>query len=293
MAIYTRTGDRGETGVMGGMRVSKGSMQLSVIGTVDELNSTLGLAVAMMESIRQFRVSSFKFQEIDIGLARLIGQLRDIQRELFEMGAALAANNKIQNPNDKPNPKSKIQIQKSEVNELETRNWKLETRQMQRMAEEFVKGDNEGSRKGLGEFTDREQDAEETRRSVEDKERQGLFDAKRLEAMIDEMEADLPRLENFVLPGGGVVGAQLMVARTVCRRTEREFVRYSLGEKRKAENEKLQSKSKKLNNNMAIKHFNYESDILRYLNRLSDYLFVASRWVNWLMEEEESVWRRN
>ena len=65
MTIYTRRGDRGETGLLGGMRVWKNSPRLDVIGTLDELNSTLGL-------IRAERLP----EEID----RILGRL---QNELF------------------------------------------------------------------------------------------------------------------------------------------------------------------------------------------------------------------
>ena len=322
MAIYTRTGDRGETGLSGGQRVSKGSMQISVIGSVDELNSTLGLVIAMAESVLRIQNTEYRIQNnkksMDIGLAKLVGQLRDIQRELFEMGAAIAAQSKSTEFSDTIKEYGVDGDQKSEASrkrkslkpqyhlirgrqvqddaQLETRNLKLETRQMQRMAEDFVRGGKKESSKGLGELVEREQDAGQTMKRVEDAEKQGLFDAKRLETLIDEMEQDLPRIVNFILPGGGVVGAQLMVARAVCRRTEREFVRYIISEKRKVKSEKQQHKNKNLKLPQKIeletRNLKLETDILRYLNRLSDYLFVASRWVNWLMEEEEIAWRR-
>ena len=79
----------------------------------------------------------------------------------------------------------------------------------------------------------------------------------RLEAEIDEMNAELSPLRSFVLPGGRPAAAQLHVARTVSRRAEREMIRLSaeVGETISAE-------------------------ALKYVNRLSDFLFVASRYVN-------------
>jgi cob(I)alamin adenosyltransferase len=83
---------------------------------------------------------------------------------------------------------------------------------------------------------------------------QGQVD--RLEREIDAMNGDLPDLTSFVLPGGSPAAAALHLARTVCRRAERGAVRLA---------EEGQDVSP-----LAIK----------YLNRLSDLLFVASRWAN-------------
>jgi cob(I)alamin adenosyltransferase len=79
----------------------------------------------------------------------------------------------------------------------------------------------------------------------------------RLEAEIDEMNAELSPLRSFVLPGGRPAAAQLHVARTVSRRAEREMIRLAaeVGE-------------------------TVSGEALRYVNRLSDFLFVASRYVN-------------
>ncbi|MEP3277847.1 MAG: cob(I)yrinic acid a,c-diamide adenosyltransferase [Stappiaceae bacterium] len=76
-----------------------------------------------------------------------------------------------------------------------------------------------------------------------------------LEGAIDEFNADLTPLRTFVLPGGTSAAAHLHLARTVCRRAERRITEL-------AEHEKVNSAA------------------IRYMNRLSDFLFVASRWVN-------------
>ena len=73
MKIYTKTGDRGDTGLFGGTRVSKASARVSSYGDVDELNSVLGLIAA---------------HEIDAGVRT---QLERIQGELFTLGAELAS----------------------------------------------------------------------------------------------------------------------------------------------------------------------------------------------------------
>ncbi len=88
-----------------------------------------------------------------------------------------------------------------------------------------------------------------------------------LEHLIDECQKDLAPLNSFILPGGGKVGAFLHQARTVCRRAEREVLRLSREE--------------------ALGEWP-----LKYLNRLSDLLFVLSRWVSKQLGEPEYLWER-
>jgi cob(I)alamin adenosyltransferase len=82
----------------------------------------------------------------------------------------------------------------------------------------------------------------------------GGADVSRLEQWIDQMEAGLPPLRRFILPGGSVSGAALHLARTICRRAERRMVALGTDE--------------------------VDSGLLAYINRLSDFLFVAARAVN-------------
>jgi cob(I)alamin adenosyltransferase len=84
---------------------------------------------------------------------------------------------------------------------------------------------------------------------------QGQVD--RLEREIDELNADLAPLRSFVLPGGTPAAAALHLARTICRRAERNVV------------ELMQKPDEKVS-----------EETVRYLNRLSDFLFVASRHIN-------------
>src|SRR5437867_10311227 len=88
-----------------------------------------------------------------------------------------------------------------------------------------------------------------------------------LEALIDEYDAKAPPLRTFILPSGSQGGAMLHLCRTVCRRAERQVVRLSHEE-----------------------HVN--PDILRYLNRLSDLLFVLARYVNKAAGKPETEWRK-
>lgn len=94
-------------------------------------------------------------------------------------------------------------------------------------------------------------------------------DITRLEKWIDDLNADLPPLKEFILPGGGPVGAFLHQARTVCRRAERELVRLSGDAPESIEN------------------------TLPYLNRLSDFLFVLGRWAAAKHGEAEYLWNRD
>jgi cob(I)alamin adenosyltransferase len=144
--IYTRSGDDGTTGVRGGRRVRKDAPRVAACGTLDELNSAIGLA-------RSLRVP----RQLDKALA-------EIQRDLFA-------------------------VRPERVGELER--------------------------------------------------------------LIDRLEAEVPVLRTFILPGGSPAGAALHLARTICRRAERCFVR--LPER---------------------------ATTVPYLNRLGDLLFVMARWVN-------------
>lgn len=87
-----------------------------------------------------------------------------------------------------------------------------------------------------------------------------------LEKQIDAWNDQLPELKFFILPGGSQAAAQCHVARTVCRRAERLVVRL-------AESEAL------------------KPELIRYLNRLSDYFFVLARFLNHLGGHAEIVWK--
>jgi cob(I)alamin adenosyltransferase len=179
--LYTRGGDGGETGLYGSKRVGKESQRVEAYGTVDELNSCIGLAAS---------VSAYP---------KVSGDLKWVQGKLFVAGADLAS-------------------------EL------AEGKQADRVP------------------------------------RIGKQDTDRLEQMIDELQPKLPRLTNFILPGGSVLSAQLHQARSVCRRAERSVVALS--------------KTEKVN-----------PLLIPFLNRLSTYLFNAARYANVLEGKEDEVWR--
>lgn len=185
--VYTRTGDRGTTRLVGGRERPKDDIRIEAYGTVDELNAVLGLA------------RTFNDRSPAAEAARLGSMLRDIQNDLFDVGAELATH-----PSDR---------------------W-------------------------------------EGMRVV------GDDDVGRLEGWIDALNEELPPLKEFILPGGGPVGAFLHQARTVCRRAERRLVTLLHTEPETGEG------------------------TLRYLNRLSDLLFVMSRWAAKALGEQEYLWRR-
>lgn len=175
--IYTRGGDRGETSLGDGSRVSKLDPRIGAYGTVDELNAALGAVTA----------------------GDCPGELRPVlervQNELFDLGADLS-----------------------------------------------VPWGTEG------------------RLRVE----QGLVD--RLEDDCDRFNASLPELRSFVLPGGTEAAARLHVARTVCRRAEREVL--------------AGAREVEVNPLVAV-----------YLNRLSDLLFVLARAANAAAGRPEPLWK--
>jgi cob(I)alamin adenosyltransferase len=93
-------------------------------------------------------------------------------------------------------------------------------------------------------------------------------EALQLEREMDRMNAELPPLRSFVLPGSGRLNAALHVCRAVCRRAERRTVSLARVE-------------------------SVPPEAIRYLNRLSDAFFVWSRWVTHVVSEEETLWDPN
>jgi cob(I)alamin adenosyltransferase len=180
MKIYTRTGDDGTTGLFGGDRVSKDDLRIHAYGTVDELNSVIGLA-------RTYQADPRTAEILDL-----------IQRDLFVLGSDLAA------PRDVKSPHS-------------------------------VRVDEGGVAK--------------------------------IERLIDELDAQLPALTNFILPGGTSCAAVLHLARNVCRRAERLAVACQAQE-------------------------DIGPVVIRFLNRLSDLLFVLARRVNREAGVEDVVWKK-
>ena len=96
--------------------------------------------------------------------------------------------------------------------------------------------------------------------------RMGESQVTRLELFIDDLQSDLEPLESFVLPGGGKAGAMLHLARTVCRRTERLVT-------------------------SLVEDDDASVWTARYLNRLSDLLFVQARWIAARTGHAETLWQ--
>lgn len=90
----------------------------------------------------------------------------------------------------------------------------------------------------------------------------------KLETEIDTLNESLLELTSFVLPGGSVINAQFHMARNVCRRAERRTV-------------------------TLVRNETVDQENIRYLNRLSDALFVWSRWVSHILKDAENLWEPN
>lgn len=91
-----------------------------------------------------------------------------------------------------------------------------------------------------------------------------MQEVERLESSIDRMEESLPRLTSFILPGGSRLGAKFHVARTVCRRAERSI--------------------------LTLEKDGLRPELLAYMNRLADWLFVAARFANQSDGQSETTW---
>lgn len=93
-------------------------------------------------------------------------------------------------------------------------------------------------------------------------------DIKRLEEAIDIIDNELPRLKSFVLPGGALQSSMAHVARTVCRRCERRII------------------------DLAETTY-IDPNVLKFINRLSDYLFVLARFINVSSGIDEKYWNKD
>ena len=185
MPIYTRTGDTGSTSLFGGKRVLKCEELVDVYGSIDELNSWVGLIATQIEApdVQQF--------------------LQTIQTDLFTIGSHLAGW-------PARNASASVAGGKTQLSHL-------------------------GGR------------------------------VKEMEARIDLLEKALPKLTNFIIPGGTQLGAFVHVTRGICRRVERQAV--SLAQKETV-----------------------DSHIIKYLNRLSDLLFMLARFINNEAHMVEVTW---
>lgn len=179
MSIYTKFGDKGKTSLYGGKTVSKAALRVEAYGTVDELNSFVGVTLAYLKD------------------KNIKSELVKVQNDLLEIGASLAS--PARNKHEKLSKYFKQRV---------------------------------------GEF----------------------------EVEIDDLTKKLPDLENFILPGGGITGANLHFARTLVRRAERRVVDLSTKEK-------------------------INTEILVYLNRLSDLFFMYARLSNNKEKQKEIKWK--
>jgi len=182
MKIYTKFGDTGQTALFDGAKVPKDHLRIETYGTVDELNSHLGLAL------------------VDCTDPALHSLLTQIQHQLFDLGADLAT------PLNSKNSHKVHRIDPSHIAFLETQ--------------------------------------------------------------IDAATEKLPQLKRFVLPGGSITAARLHIARTVCRRAERNLVSLLAAESPAT----------------------LGADPLIYLNRLSDLLFTLARLANKLANLPDIEW---
>lgn len=94
------------------------------------------------------------------------------------------------------------------------------------------------------------------------------FCIERIEGWIDDLDAQTPKIRAFVLPAGNELAAHCHVARTVCRRAERRVLALAADEY-------------------------VDPKVIRWFNRLSDYLFIAARYLNYISGVQEIVWHPN
>jgi cob(I)alamin adenosyltransferase len=215
--VYTRTGDKGMTALIGGTKVPKSSARIEAYGTVDELNSFIGLLMDQLNltsapsalppptsTADPIPRSSIPGPASSHAAAPPLAAettpfLREVQDRLFTIGSSLACD-----------PEKEPRLKIPDLNEE---------------------------------------------------------DIQKLEAEIDRMTAVLPPMKSFLLPGGHVAVSTAHVARCVCRRAERGCVR------------------------LQEEQLFVEPLVLRYINRLSDYLFVLARYAAHLLQVSEIPWK--
>ena len=223
--IYTRTGDKGKTALIGGTKVPKSNIRIESYGTVDELNSFIGLLNDHLTAALIPAHPPATLPELQAGAVRadlapgtsalagspsatsgsgvlsttVSGLLREIQDRLFTIGASLACD---------PEKESRLKIPDLKEEDIDL-----------------------------------------------------------LEKEIDRMNEVLPDMKSFILPGGHVAVSTAHIARCVCRRAERICVQ------------------------MQEQQLFIEPVVLKYLNRLSDYLFVLARWIGHVLNAPEIPWK--
>ena len=181
MKIYTKTGDSGKTSLIGGTKVLKSDPRIDAYGTVDELNSHIGL------------VSDYCTDD------QSKNTLKEIQDRLFTIGSELACD---------PQKETKMRLPDLYESDIEL-----------------------------------------------------------LEKEMDKMDAQLPAMKNFILPGGMPAVSFMHIARCVCRRAERCCV------------------------NLRENSGSVDPLIIKYLNRLSDYLFMLARYIAMINNTPEIIWK--
>jgi cob(I)alamin adenosyltransferase len=211
MKIYTRTGDRGETSLLGGRRARKSSQRVEAYGTVDELNAFLGLALAYsgsglggigpQDSVGQ--------EQNDLGSA-----IAAVQKELFLLGADLAQPSVAGSPDVAGSPAAA-----SGSNAAES------PAEASSADESGPSGSSDPATSGATAHAATTPGASGAAQSAERRITAGHV--RRLESLIDQFQQEVQPLHSFIMPGGSPLSAYLHVARTVARRAERQAVALS------------------------------------------------------------------
>lgn len=181
MPIYTKKGDLGQTSLGSGERVWKHAPRVDTYGTIDELNSFVGMIISEIPKSKPYK-------------KKFIAILTLLQNDLFCIGSYLA------------------NLKREDIIKHLSKNTTF------------------------------------------------------FEKEIDNMTKVLIPLSNFILPGGGKIGARFQFARTLARRAERKMT-------------KLLEKEE------------VNPDVVQYLNRLSDLLFTMSRFANFKDKKKETIWK--
>lgn len=256
--VYTKTGDLGNTG-LGTARIAKTHPVVGLMGTLDELNAHLGLCVAHFEPF--LRRTEKAYIDCHNCMLEILNTLQSAQTELYEMSGDIHRNFNVEKEPSRFWKFSNINV--NVINVLMTFNICVWVGAIINVVPANMAVVVSGSTLIVqyinGFLTETEQtETEHINNQSVINEARHAESVQKLEFKMDKMSESLEKLTRFVRPGGSKMTAQLHVCRTVCRRAERKFF------------------EAKVSYNMDWKNITIQ---MVYLNRLSDYLFVLSRYL--------------
>lgn len=256
--IYTRCGDDGYTCIIGQEKISKIHIRVETYGSVDELNSFVGLVISSLRSIiKDLENYLYLCSQDKINLSELF--LNNSKPFLNINKSFSVTDNDI------------VITQQHKLNKLCEQCLRIQNELLCLGSQLATKFDS--SKLLYGSYNNAYMNELDVNKDINEFEVKDSFvgicleQVKQLEIEIDAMSEKISSLDTFLLPSGSEIVSRLHVARTVCRRVEINLLR--------------------LKEKQEIEHA-----VFPYINRLSDWLFVAARYVAFVLGEKETLWKK-